>query len=186
MDATLVPLSVTVPDSGRSMPARLLDGGVVLLALFLLVPPLVALVAAGLFHINPTALLGRALLTSLGLGAASAVLAFVVVWPLASLAVLAVYCFGVIPWRATKHFKQNRFLAHAAEFRIDETGLHVRSDLGASDIPWDHLHKWKENKRLILLYPTDAMYYLFSRRLFTAEEWEEFRGLAAKHLKKIR
>ena len=98
----------------------------------------------------------------------------------------AVYFFVVIPRLATKQFKQNRFLAHAAEFRIDETGLHVRSDLGASDIPWDHLHKWKENKRLILLYPTDAMYDHFSRRLFTAEEWEEFRGLAAKNLNKIR
>ena len=72
---------------GRSALARLLDGGVVLLALLLLVPPLAALVAAGLFHLTPSALLLRALLTSLGLGAASAVLAFCVVWPLANLAV---------------------------------------------------------------------------------------------------
>ena len=60
---------------GRSLSARLLDGSVVLLALLLLVPPLVALVAAGLFHIDPSALLLRALLTSLALGAASATLA---------------------------------------------------------------------------------------------------------------
>jgi len=98
----------------------------------------------------------------------------------------AVYFLIVTLWQATRQFKQNRFLTHLVEFRIDETGLHVRSDLGTTDIPWDHLRKWKENKRLILLYPTDATYYLFSRRLFSAEEWEEFRGLAAKHLKKIR
>ena len=72
---------------GRSIMARLLDGGVVVLALLLLVPPLVALVAAGLLHINLSPLLLRALLTSLGLGAASAALAFAVVWPLATLAV---------------------------------------------------------------------------------------------------
>lgn len=72
---------------GRSTTARLLDGGIVLVALLLLVPPLVALIGAGLFHINPSPLLLRALLTSLGLGAASAVLAFAVVWPLATLAV---------------------------------------------------------------------------------------------------
>ncbi len=72
---------------GRSTTARLLDGGIVLVALLLLVPPLVALIGAGLFHINPSPLLLRALLTSLGLGAASAVLAFVVVWPLAAFAV---------------------------------------------------------------------------------------------------
>lgn len=72
---------------GRSALARLLDGGVILLALLLLAPPLVALVGAGVFHVALAPLLLRALLTSLGLGAASAALAFLVVWPLASLSV---------------------------------------------------------------------------------------------------
>ena len=106
--------------------------------------------------------------------------------PLASLAFLAVFFFVALPWQATRNFKQNRFLTHPTEYRIDETGLLVQSDLGTTKIPWDHLHKWKENRRLILLYPTDAAYYLFPRRLFTAEEWEEFRALAAQHLKKSR
>ena len=106
--------------------------------------------------------------------------------PLASLAFLAVYVFVVIPWRTTKHYQQNRFLTHAAECRIDEAGLHARSDLGTTEIPWDHLHRWKENNRLILLYSTDAMYFIFPRRLFVPAEWEEFRALAAQHLKKIR
>ena len=106
--------------------------------------------------------------------------------PLASLAFLAVFFFVALPWQATRHFRQNRFLAHATEYRIDETGLLVQSDLGTTKIPWDHLHKWKENRRLILLYPTDAAYYLFPRRLFTAAEWEAFRALAAQHLKKSR
>ena len=106
--------------------------------------------------------------------------------PLASLAFLAVFFFVVLPWQATRHFKQNRFLTHATEYRIDEAGLLVQSDLGTTKIPWDHLHKWKENRRLILLYPTDAAYFLFPRRLFAPAEWEEFRALAAQHLKKSR
>lgn len=72
---------------GQSTAARLVDGGVVLLALLLLLPPLIALIGAGILHVNPSALLLRALLTSLGLGAGSAALAFAVVWPLAILAV---------------------------------------------------------------------------------------------------
>ena len=72
---------------GRSTTARLVDGGIVLLALLLLLPPLAALIGAGVLHISPTALLLRALLTSLGLGAASAALAFAIAWPLAVLAV---------------------------------------------------------------------------------------------------
>jgi thiamine transport system permease protein len=72
---------------GHSTTARLVDGGIVLLALLLLLPPLAALIGAGVLHINPSALLLQALLTSLGLGAASAALAFAIVWPLAVLAV---------------------------------------------------------------------------------------------------
>jgi len=72
---------------GLSHRARMIDAGVILLALLLLLPPLAALVSAGLLRITVSPLLLRALATSLGLGMASAVLAFAVVWPLAVLAV---------------------------------------------------------------------------------------------------
>ncbi len=72
---------------GRSLAARLLDGGVILLSLLLLIPPLAALVSAGLTRIDFSTLLFRALVTSLSLGAASAALAFAIVWPLGMLAV---------------------------------------------------------------------------------------------------
>lgn len=72
---------------GRAIAARVADGGVILLALLLLLPPLAALIGAGLGHIDASALLLRALLTSLALGACSAVLAFSISWPLAALAV---------------------------------------------------------------------------------------------------
>ena len=99
---------------------------------------------------------------------------------------LGVYFFVLIPRRANKSFAQNRFLKDHGECDIDDTGLHTRSDLGATEIPWDHLHKWKESKRMLLLYPTDTMYIIFPRRLFDAEGWEEFRELAGKNLKKLR
>ncbi len=72
---------------GRSGAARVLDAGLILLVLLLLLPPLLALAASGLQHIALTAPLLRAMLTSLLLGAASAGLAFLLVWPLAMLAV---------------------------------------------------------------------------------------------------
>ena len=65
----------------------MLDAGLILLVLLLLLPPLLALAASGLQHIALTTPLLRALLTSLLLGAASAGLAFLLVWPLAMLAV---------------------------------------------------------------------------------------------------
>jgi thiamine transport system permease protein len=72
---------------GKGLAPRLFDAAVIGLALLLLLPPLAALVGAGLFRINPSPVLFKALATSLALGAASAALAFVLVWPLAVLAV---------------------------------------------------------------------------------------------------
>ena len=72
---------------GTSSAARLGDAAIILLALLLLLPPLAALVSAGVLRIDLSALLLRALMTSLALGAASAGLAFALVWPLAVLAV---------------------------------------------------------------------------------------------------
>jgi thiamine transport system permease protein len=72
---------------GRDPAARLADAAVIALALLLLLPPLAALVAAGLFRIDLSPVLLRAMATSLALGAASAALAFALVWPLAVLAV---------------------------------------------------------------------------------------------------
>ncbi|WP_395688994.1 ABC transporter permease subunit [Aestuariivirga sp.] len=72
---------------GRRIVARLLDLGLIALFLFILLPPLLALVASGITHVSMTILLLRALLTSLVLASASAVLAFLLVWPLAMLAV---------------------------------------------------------------------------------------------------
>jgi len=78
---------------GADRPSRLADGGMILLSLALLLPPLVALAAAGLSRIDVSPLLLRAMVTSFTLGAASAALAFLLVWPLAVLAVRS----G--PWR---------------------------------------------------------------------------------------
>ncbi|MFM8748442.1 MAG: ABC transporter permease subunit [Aestuariivirga sp.] len=90
-------------DGGALLP-RLLDAGMIVLALLLLLPPLAALVSAGLFRIDWSPALGRALLTSLALGAASACLAFALVWPLAvrsvvwrRVAALAVLASWIVP-----------------------------------------------------------------------------------------
>lgn len=72
---------------GESTLSRLMDASVILLALALLLPPLAALVCAGLFRIDASPLLFKALATSLALGCFSALLAFALVWPLAALAV---------------------------------------------------------------------------------------------------
>ena len=99
---------------------------------------------------------------------------------------LAVYFFWFLPWRVSKSFKQNQFLKHSSTCVIDVTGVHTTSELGNSDIPWDHFHKWKMGRNMILLYPTDTMYFIFPKRLFSAESWDEFRAMVDSQLKRIR
>jgi thiamine transport system permease protein len=114
-------------DGGAMLP-RLIDGGIIVLALLLLLPPLAALVSAGLFRIDWSPLLGRALLTSLALGAASACLAFFAVWPLAALAVrsgmwrriaaLAVLASWIVPPAALATGWFISLIGHASEWWI--------------------------------------------------------------------
>lgn len=71
---------------GRQGPVLAMDFGIIGLGLALLLPPLITLLVSGLLHVAVDASLMRAIATSLGLGAASAFLAFLIVWPLASAA----------------------------------------------------------------------------------------------------
>jgi hypothetical protein len=99
---------------------------------------------------------------------------------------LSVYFFCFLPWQATQSFKQNRFLNDNATCVINDAGIHTQSELGNSDIPWDHFHRWKLSNRMILLYVTNTMYMIYPRHLFTDDAWSEFKGLARKNLNEPR
>jgi hypothetical protein len=99
---------------------------------------------------------------------------------------LVLYFFVLVPQCANRSFVQNRFRQDHGQCDIDDTGLHTRSDLGAAQIPWDHLHKWKEGRSMVLLYLSDTLYLIFPKRLFKSESWNEFRALAEKNLQKVR
>ncbi|OHB79427.1 MAG: hypothetical protein A2Z25_17625 [Planctomycetes bacterium RBG_16_55_9] len=99
---------------------------------------------------------------------------------------LVTYFFWLLPRWASKSFKQNQFLKHKAMCVIDAAGLHSTSEVGNSDIPWDHFLKWKMGGNMILLYFTDTMYFIFPKRLFSVEFWDEFRAMADSKLKRVR
>lgn len=71
---------------GRSMAARLGDAGIIGAGLILLVPPMIAILHAGLASFQITDDLVRAILTSLAVGSAAALTSLALSWPLAHLA----------------------------------------------------------------------------------------------------
>ena len=98
---------------------------------------------------------------------------------------LVAYFFWFLPRQASKRFKQTQFMKHEATCVIDNIGLHTTSELGHSDIPWDHFHKWKMGKSMILLYVTDTTYFIFPKRFFSGESWDEFKTTVESQLKKF-
>ena len=75
---------------GQSAAARIADAAVIALGLVILMPPLLALAVSGVLNIHPSSELWRAGLTSLGLGTATAIMALLIVWPLAARAARSV------------------------------------------------------------------------------------------------
>jgi thiamine transport system permease protein len=69
---------------GTSLAARTIDIGLISLAMLLVLPPLVILVTKGVLNISFDGALLNALLTSLAIGACSAVIAVVLAWNLSS------------------------------------------------------------------------------------------------------
>jgi thiamine transport system permease protein len=69
---------------GRDCGSRMRDFALIGLGLSLLVPPLAALAVSGVQNLSIGMSFLRSLITSLALGASSAALAFVLIWPLAS------------------------------------------------------------------------------------------------------
>ncbi len=98
---------------------------------------------------------------------------------------LVIYFFYYLPKSAASNFKNDRFSKYKATYLMDDHGFHSTSELGNTVIPWDHFLKWKADRRMILLYPYQTLYFIFPRHLFTDDSWVEFRSLVAKKIKKI-
>jgi hypothetical protein len=99
---------------------------------------------------------------------------------------MLLYYFAFLPYRIKKIFRQNKFRAHENEMEIDVDGIHNKSDLGQDRLPWDHFLKWKENKKMILLYIVETQYLVFPRRLFVSQQdWDELRKLLTERVQKM-
>jgi thiamine transport system permease protein len=85
--AALPPLRRTsFRSDGTSALSRAIDGFALATALLLLLPPLIAVMAAGLSGLAPTPALFAAIATSIAIGCGAALLSFALCWPLAGLA----------------------------------------------------------------------------------------------------
>lgn len=84
---------------------------------------------------------------------------------------LFVYFGWFLPWKTKKMYMQHKELQKPFELELSAETFHVRSEEGEAHTPWTEFHKWKEGKKLFLIYRSDNLFHIIPKRSFpTAEE----------------
>jgi len=90
----------------------------------------------------------------------------------------------ILARRSRKTFAQQKTLHLEVEKQIDEDGIFSRVPVrGEWKSQWPDFHKWKANEKLVLIYASDRIFYMFPRRWFASDaEFESFQELLARKI----
>jgi YcxB-like protein len=109
-----------------------------------------------------------------------------VVMPIAAGCLLLFYALwlGVLlPTQARRVYGQSKLLQEPYEVLINEDGFETKSPYGGGKIPWNMFHKWKENRRMILVYQSELLFHMFPKRCFASEsDFDKLREFLTKQL----
>ncbi|MGD0866682.1 MAG: YcxB family protein [Rhizomicrobium sp.] len=84
--------------------------------------------------------------------------------------------FVLLRRRTRRIFRQQKGLQRPFEMDWSGDSLKLTTETGNNSLPWSHLLKWREGKRLFLLYLSDVMFYIVPKRAFPDEAAiDEFR-----------
>jgi hypothetical protein len=80
-----------------------------------------------------------------------------------------------IPWHAKRAFRLYKALSERFSVDARPEGLFFRRTNGESLLPWNHIVRWRRNRKVLILYPTTNIYHVLPARLFAdAEAYEAF------------
>jgi hypothetical protein len=68
---------------------------------------------------------------------------------------------------------------------IGEDGLIIEIKAKQYEVPWSNLKKALIPDELILLYPSDAVFFIFPRGNFSENEFDEFRKIVREKVEKV-
>jgi YcxB-like protein len=104
-------------------------------------------------------------------------------WVLSAVGVyFLVYFFFWLPRGVKRLYRQARSEGKVT-FAINADGFGIRSERGEAEIPWPHFHKWKQDKKSVLLYQNDAFYLILPKRCFTAEQLQTLLHFLGQHVR---
>jgi len=87
-----------------------------------------------------------------------------------------------IPWHAKRAFRM--YKAMSEHFSVDSRpdGLFFRRTNGEALLPWDHIVRWRSDRKVLILYPTTNLYHVLPARLFVdSEGYEAFAKMLEEH-----
>ncbi len=88
------------------------------------------------------------------------------------------YRYLYLPWSLRRQYNQQKSLQLACSYELVEDGIRVSNEFGNYLTPWDHFRKYREDKKLMMLYKTDLVFMLFPKRVFEdPTQLDEFRRM---------
>jgi YcxB-like protein len=96
----------------------------------------------------------------------------------AALAYFSLYFLIFIPYSAKKNYRLYQAISDPVTVTIQEGGINFKRENAEGLVKWSEIVKWRQSKNLILLYPTNNVFYLLPSHLFSSEDrFDEFKLL---------
>lgn len=71
-----------------------------------------------------------------------------------------------LQFQSKRLFRQYKALSEPVTMEVREDGLFFKRTNGEGLVPWSHIHKWRNNKRLVLLYPAGNVFHMIPSHFF--------------------
>ena len=92
------------------------------------------------------------------------------IWLLGFILYFSFLYYSIVYVSAKRQFKQNKKLSEPIEIEITEDSFRTKASYGNSELKFTDFHKWKFNKKIILMYHSDALFQVIPSRIFSNEE----------------
>jgi hypothetical protein len=86
---------------------------------------------------------------------------------------VGVFLFIFLPWLTKRQYKQHKLLHKPFEIEFTEQSIFSSSEYGNGSIPWTDFVKWRENKKMFLVYQSSSLMHIIPKRIFNNAEEEQ-------------
>lgn len=84
----------------------------------------------------------------------------------------------LLPWNARRQYRKYKAIQEPLGIELREDGVRFASSQGEGTVVWDHILKWRQDARYVLLYPMPRMFHIVPRSI--AAQGFDIDGLIAR------